>query len=66
MLKKLIEELSSETSQDSASVTATGNETVSLADNIKIYKTNELIKFLQKEEDLGLNNDDLEIICKQK
>ena len=38
----------------STSVTATGNETVSLADEIKKYKTKELIDFLSKEKDLEL------------
>ena len=62
--------MSSETSTPyipaSTSITVTENETVSLADNIKKYKTEALIEFLQKEEDLGLDNDDLEIIRKQK
>jgi hypothetical protein len=50
----------------STSTTVAGNETVSLADEIKKYKTKELIDFLCKEEDLGLDDDDLEIIRKQK
>ncbi len=33
---------------------------------IQKYKTNELINFLCKEEDLKLDEDDLKIICKQK
>ena len=50
----------------STSTTVAGNETVSLADEIKKYKTAELIDFLRKEEDLGLDDDDLEIISKEK
>jgi hypothetical protein len=37
-----------------------------LADEIKKYKTEALIDFLRKEEDLGLDDDDLEIIRKRK
>ncbi|RGB35191.1 hypothetical protein C1646_759644 [Rhizophagus diaphanus] len=58
--------MSSETSTPytpaSTSTTTTGNEAVTLADEIKKYKTAELIDFLRKEEDLGLDDDDLEII----
>ncbi len=50
----------------STSTTVAGNETVSLADEIKKYKTKELIDFLSKKEDLGLDDDDLEIIRKRK
>src|ERR1044071_10392598 len=50
----------------STSTTVAGNETVSLADEIKKYKTKELIDFLRKEEDLELEEEDLEIICKQR
>jgi hypothetical protein len=50
----------------STSVTATGNESLTLADEIKKYNTEALIEFLRKEEDLGLDDDDLEIIRKQK
>src|ERR1043165_3359196 len=50
----------------STSTTVAGNETVSLADEIKKYKTEALIEYLRKEEDLGLDDDDLEIIRKQK
>ena len=50
----------------STSTTVAGNETVSLADEIKKYKTEALIEYLWKEEDLGLDNDDLEIFRKQK
>ena len=42
------------------------NETVTLAEEIKKYKTEALIEYLRKEEDLGLDDDDLGIICKQK
>ena len=62
--------MSSETSTPytpaSTSTTVAGNETVSLADEIKKYKTEALIEFLQKEEDLGLDDDDLEIFRKQR
>jgi hypothetical protein len=62
--------MSSETSTPytpaSASTTVAGNETVSLVDEIKKYKLAELIKFLRKEEDLGLDDDDLEIIRNEK
>ena len=50
----------------STSTTVAGNETVSLADDIKKYKTEALIDFLRKEEDLELDDDDLEILRKQK
>ena len=43
-----------------------GNETVTLAEDIKKYKTKELIDFLCKEEDLELEEEDLEIIRKQR
>ena len=62
--------MSSETSTPytpaSTSTTVAGNETVSLADEIKKYKTKELIDFLRKEEDLELDDDDLKIIEKEK
>jgi hypothetical protein len=62
--------MSSETSTPytpaSTSTTVAGNETVSLADEIKKYKTEALIEFLQKEEDLGLEEEDFEIIRKQR
>jgi len=61
--------MSSETNtpaSTSTSIIATGNEAVTLADEIKKYNTTELIDFLRKEEDLGLDDDDLEIIRKQK
>ena len=50
----------------STSTTVAGNETVSLAEEIKKYKTEALIDFLRKEEDLELDDDDLEILRKQK
>src|SRR5205814_10574873 len=50
----------------STSTTVAGNETVSLADEIKKYKTEALIEYLRKEEDLGLDDDDLEIFRKRK
>ena len=46
----------------STSTTVAGNETVSLADEIKKYKTKELIDFLCKEEDLGLSEEALKIL----
>ena len=46
--------------------TVTRNETVSLADKIKKYKMEVLIEFLQKEENLDLNDNNFEIIRKQK
>src|SRR3954452_17076147 len=62
--------MSSETSTPytpaSTSTTVAGNETVSLANDIKKYKTEALIDFLRKEEDLELDDDDLEILRKQK
>jgi hypothetical protein len=51
----------------STSTSVAGNETITLADEIKKYKTEALIEFLRKEEDLlGLDSDDLEIIRKRK
>jgi hypothetical protein len=50
----------------STSTSVAGNETVTLAEEIKKYKTEALIEYLQKEEDLGLDDDDLEIIRKEK
>ena len=62
--------MSSETSTPytpaSASTTVAGNETVTLADEIKKYDTAKLIEYLQGQEDLGLDDDDLEIIRKEK
>src|ERR1051326_4684569 len=58
----------SETSTPTPASTITfgNNETVSLADEIKKYKTKELIDFLSKEEELELEEEDLEIIRKQR
>ncbi|RIA84515.1 hypothetical protein C1645_832144 [Glomus cerebriforme] len=50
----------------STTTSATGNEAVTLADEIKKYDTTKLIDFLRGERDLGLDNDDLEIIRKEK
>src|SRR5438874_1571905 len=50
----------------SISTSVAGNETVTLAVDIKKYKMKELIDFLRNEEDLDLDKDDLEIIRKQK
>ncbi|PKK59342.1 hypothetical protein RhiirC2_857384, partial [Rhizophagus irregularis] len=50
----------------STSTTVAGNETVSLADEIKKYKTKELIDFLRKEEDLELEPEDYDIIEKER
>ena len=62
--------MSSETSTPytpaSATTTVAGNDSVTLADEIKKYKTAELIDFLRKEKDLGLDDDDLEIFRKRK
>jgi hypothetical protein len=59
--------MSSETyTPASASTTVAGNETVSLADEIKKYKTEALIEYLRKEEDLDLEEEDFEIIRKQR
>jgi hypothetical protein len=38
----------------STSTSVTGNETVTLADDIKKYDTAKLIDFLRREKDLGL------------
>ncbi|RGB21974.1 hypothetical protein C1646_776891 [Rhizophagus diaphanus] len=50
----------------STSTSVAGNETVSLADDIRKYDTTKLIDFLRGEKDLGLDDDDLEIIRKRK
>src|SRR6266540_307668 len=50
----------------SATTSTTENETVTLADKVKKYKTDALIEFLQKEENLELEEEDLEIIHKQR
>jgi hypothetical protein len=50
----------------STSVTNTGNDSLTLAEEIKKYKTKELIDFLCKEGDLELEEEDLKIIRKQR
>src|SRR6266542_2998743 len=50
----------------SISTTVAENEMVSLADEIKKYDTTKLVDLLRGEKDLGLNDDDLEIIRKEK
>jgi hypothetical protein len=47
------------------SVTAIGDDSLTLAEEIKRFKTVELISFLQ-EQDLELDEEDLEIIREQK
>ncbi|CAB4470126.1 unnamed protein product [Rhizophagus irregularis] len=58
--------MSSETSTPytpaSTSTTVAGNETVSLADEIKKYDTAKLIEFLKGQEDLGLSESALKIL----
>src|SRR6266480_6498443 len=46
----------------STSTTVPGNETVSLADEIKKYDTAKLIEFLQGQENLGLNEPVIKIL----
>jgi len=46
----------------STSTTVAGNETVSLADEIKKYDTTKLIEYLQGQEDLGLSESALKIL----
>ncbi|CAB4423855.1 unnamed protein product [Rhizophagus irregularis] len=50
----------------SISTTVAENEMVSLAEEIKKYKTESLIEYLRKEEDLDLDDDNLKIFRKQK
>ena len=54
-----------DTPVSTSSTTVTGNETLTLADEIKKYDTGALISFLQ-ERDLGLDLDDENIIRKEK
>ncbi|PKK58537.1 hypothetical protein RhiirC2_763360 [Rhizophagus irregularis] len=58
--------MSSETSTPytpaSASTTVAGNETVTLADEIKKYDTAKLIEYLQGQENLGLNEPAIKIL----
>ena|SRR6266545_3792399 len=49
----------------STSTTVAGNETVSLADEIKKYDTEKLISFLQ-EQDLGLSETAIKILEKEE
>src|SRR5579859_160505 len=46
----------------STSTTVAGNETVSLADEIKKYDTAKLIDFLKSQENLGLNEPAIKIL----
>ncbi|RGB39786.1 hypothetical protein C1646_754026 [Rhizophagus diaphanus] len=55
-----------EASTPISSTIATKNESFTLADEINKYKTHILIEFLQKEENLKLDDDDLKIIRKEK
>jgi hypothetical protein len=50
----------------STSTSVAGNETVTLAEEIKKYRMKALIDFLCEEEDLELEEEDLEIIRKQR
>jgi hypothetical protein len=50
----------------STSTSVTGNETVSLADEIKKYDTAKLIEYLRGEKDLGLSDKALEILETQE
>src|SRR3954470_15152689 len=50
----------------STSTTVAGNETVSLADEIKKYDTEKLIEYLRGEKDLGLSDKALEILETQE
>src|SRR3954454_16955356 len=55
------------TPASSTSVTATEEKNApTLAELVRKYKTSELINFLRKKEYLELDDDALEIICKQK
>jgi hypothetical protein len=62
--------MSSETSTPytpaSTSTTVAGNESVSLADEIKKYDTAKLIEYLRGEKDLGLSDKALEILETQE
>src|SRR6266542_2772542 len=50
----------------STSTSVARNKMVILAKEIKKYKTEALIKYLRKEENLGLNDDNLKIFRKRK
>src|ERR1043165_2783285 len=61
--------MSSETSTPytpASTVTFGNNETVSLADEIKKYKTEALIEYLRKEEDLELSGTAIKILEKEE
>ncbi|EXX60421.1 hypothetical protein RirG_180020 [Rhizophagus irregularis DAOM 197198w] len=51
---------------EAVSTFTTGNVSLTLADEIKKYKTDALIKFLQREEDLELDDDNLKVIREEK
>ncbi len=50
----------------STSITAPGNDSLTLADEVKKYKTKELIDFLCKKEDLDLSEKVFEILEKEE
>ena len=50
----------------STSTSVARNEMITLTDEIKKYKIKTLINFLRKKKDLDLDDDDFEIIHKQK
>ena len=50
----------------STSVTATGNDSLTLADEFKKYKMNELSDFLHKKEDLELSEKVFEILERKR
>ncbi|RHZ76321.1 hypothetical protein Glove_199g191 [Diversispora epigaea] len=57
----------SEQSTPASTSTTTGEKPApTLAEEVREYKTNELIEFLRKGEGLELDEDDLEILRKQK
>ncbi|RHZ89982.1 hypothetical protein Glove_9g81 [Diversispora epigaea] len=59
--------MSEQSTPASTSTTTTEEKPApTLAEEVREYKTNELIEFLRKEEDLELDEDDLEILRKQK
>ncbi|RGB24377.1 hypothetical protein C1646_773186 [Rhizophagus diaphanus] len=51
---------------EAVSTFTTRNESLTLADEIKKYKTDALIEFLKREENLELDDDDLKVICEEK
>ncbi|GBB91686.1 hypothetical protein RclHR1_19040009 [Rhizophagus clarus] len=61
-IKSAISETSTPYISASISTTVAGNETVSLADEIKKYDTAKLIEFLQGQENLGLNEPAIKIL----